>query len=295
MATPSLFRAWLEAVRLRTLPVSVAGVITGIAYAVAAGSFRLAPAILCLTFALLAQIASNFANEYYDFRNGLDRRGRSGPRRGVTEGDITPAAMLRATYGTIALAGVVGLCLLFYGPWWLILVGLAVALGLLAYSAGPYPLSHHGMGEVAVIFFFGLVPVNFTAWLCGCPWNWPVLAGSVAIGLMGANVLIVNNYRDTDDDRAVNKHTLSVIIGARRMPALYALNALAASALTAYSFLRVLSSPVSLMFPAIYLLCALTIARTLPHRTGAALTPFLGMTAMLMFAFAMAFLIAVIA
>ncbi|MDE7426202.1 MAG: 1,4-dihydroxy-2-naphthoate octaprenyltransferase [Muribaculaceae bacterium] len=291
MTSPSHFSAWLEALRLRTLPVSVAGVITGIAYAIAAGGFSLIPAILCLIFALLAQIASNFANEYYDFRNGLDRPGRTGPRRGVTEGDITPAAMLSATYGTIALAAAVGLCLLFYGPWWLILVGLVVAVGLLAYSTGPFPLSHHGLGEVAVIFFFGLVPVNLTAWLCGCPWSWNVAAGSLAIGFMGANVLIVNNFRDTEEDRAVNKHTLSVIMGARHMPRLYALNALAAAALTAFSFLNVFSSAAVLLLPAAYLLAALTIARVMSQRSGAELTPLLGCTAMLMSVFALCFFI----
>ena len=93
-------KCWIEAMRLRTLPVSVAGVITAIGYARLHDCFRWTPAILCLAFAVLAQIASNFANEYYDFKGGLDRPGREGPRRGVTEGDITPRAMLAATYLT---------------------------------------------------------------------------------------------------------------------------------------------------------------------------------------------------
>ena len=142
---------WIEATRLRTLPVSIAGVILAIGYARLHHSFAPAPALLCLTFAILAQIASNFANEYYDFRAGLDRPGREGPRRGVTEGDITPRAMLAATFITLGAACAVGCSLLLFGPWWLLPAGIAIALGVLAYSTGPYPLSRHGLGEVAAV------------------------------------------------------------------------------------------------------------------------------------------------
>ena len=96
--------------RLRTLPVSVAGVVAACGYALLDGTFRAAPAAICLAFAVLAQIASNFANEYYDYTAGLDRAGREGPRRGVTEGDITPQAMLRATYAALGAA-----CRLWHG------------------------------------------------------------------------------------------------------------------------------------------------------------------------------------
>ena len=201
---------WIEAMRLRTLPVSVAGVLAGAAMAVAYGKFSLCVAIACFVFAVLAQIASNFANEYYDFVGGLDRRGREGPRRGVTEGDITPRAMIIATLVTLAVACCVGLYIAFVGGWWLIAVGIAVAIGVFAYSAGPYPLSHHALGEVAVLVFFGIVPVYFTFYVMADQMEWPVFAVSIAIGLMGANVLIVNNYRDYDDDKSVGKRTLAV-------------------------------------------------------------------------------------
>lgn len=275
--------AWIEAMRLRTLPVSVAGVILAIAYAFLYGEFRATPAMLCLTFAILAQIASNFANEYYDFRAGLDSPGREGPRRGVTEGDITPRAMLLATYGTLAAACAVGCTLIPYGGWWLIPVGVLIAVGVVAYSTGPYPLSHHGLGEVAVILFFGIIPVCLTFYLQAgyCPPA--VIAGSVAAGLMGANVIIVNNYRDADDDRAVGKRTLAVIVGPRFMPRLYALNSIAAYALLTTLYLPI-SSYSGLGVASLYLFGSYYISLQMPRRRGRALTPLLGMTAVAMLA-----------
>lgn len=217
-------KPWIEAMRLRTLPVSAAGVLTAIGYNVGDGTFKAAPAALCLIFALLAQVASNFANEYYDYRDGLDRAGRDGPRRGVTEGDITPGAMLRATYATLGMACCVGLSLLWWGGWWLLIAGIVIAIGAMAYSAGPYPLSRHGLGEVAVIIFFGVIPVNLTYYVQSGYFAWPVGIASAAIGLMGANVLLVNNYRDADDDTSVGKRTLAVIMGRGFAYSLYLIN-----------------------------------------------------------------------
>lgn len=277
---------WIEAMRLRTLPVSCAGVVIGWGYALHDGCFRLLPALLCLLFAILAQVASNFANEYYDYRDGLDRVGRDGPRRGVTEGDITPRAMLAATYATIALAACVGCCLIPYGGWGLVAVGIAVGLGLLEYSAGPYPLSRHRLGEVAVVIFFGLVPVCFTYYVQAGVWDTNVTCGGLAIGLMGANVLLVNNYRDYDDDRAVGKHTLTGLIGRRVTLWLYLADGYAAAALVALTW-GVGARPIYAVwgcYAVVHTLLTLRMART----TGPALTRILGMTAMLMFAAALA-------
>ena len=101
------YQYWIEAMRLRTLPVSVAGVIAGTGCAVWHNGFKALPAILCLLFAILAQIASNFGNEYYDYTKGVDKRGREGFRRGVTEGDITPQAMKRATFAMLGIAAAI--------------------------------------------------------------------------------------------------------------------------------------------------------------------------------------------
>lgn len=271
--------------RLRTLPVSAAGVLTAIGYNVGDGTFKAAPATLCLIFALLAQVASNFANEYYDYRDGLDRAGRDGPRRGVTEGDITPGAMLRATYATLGMACCVGLSLLWWGGWWLLIAGIVIAIGAMAYSAGPYPLSRHGLGEVAVIIFFGVIPVNLTYYVQSGYFAWPVGIASAAIGLMGANVLLVNNYRDADDDAAVGKRTLAVIMGRGFAYSLYLINGVLAM------LLLLDAMGVHRWIAWVYLAVHLLLCMMLKRRTGRAINPLLGMTAVAMLAVALAWLV----
>lgn len=276
--------------RLRTLPVSVAGVILAIGFNLHTGTFRALPALLCLAFATLAQIASNFANEYYDYVRGFDRRGRVGPRRGVTEGDITPRAMKLATFITLAVACCIGCCLLAFGGWWLLPIGIFIAAGVYMYSAGPYPLSHHGLGEVAVILFFGIIPVCLTYYVQALTFSIPVVLASVSAGLMGANVLIVNNYRDADDDREVGKHTLAVKWGRRVTGILYLINGYIAVLLMCGTWG---ASPAGLWaIPAVYLILHTLIWRRLTTSTGRALNPLLGMTAMLMLAYCAAFTIA---
>lgn len=276
--------------RLRTLPVSVAGVILAIGFNLHTGTFRALPALLCLAFATLAQIASNFANEYYDYVRGFDRRGRVGPRRGVTEGDITPRAMKLATFITLAVACGIGCCLLAFGGWWLLPVGIFIAAGVYMYSAGPYPLSHHGLGEVAVILFFGIIPVCLTYYVQALTFSIPVVLASVSAGLMGANVLIVNNYRDADDDREVGKHTLAVKWGRRVTGILYLINGYLAGLLMCGTWGA--SSAGLWAIPALYLLLHTLIWRRLTTSTGRALNPLLGMTAMLMLAYCAAFTVA---
>lgn len=281
--------SWVEATRPRTLPVSVAGVLAAFAFAMLTDSPRLLPGFLCLLFALLCQIASNFANEYFDYRDGLDRPGRDGPRRGVTEGDITPQAMLIATLSVLAVASAIGCSLIAWGGPWLIAVGVAVALGVIAYSAGPYPLSRHALGEVAVLFFFGIIPVNMTYWLMtGLTPDGNVVAGSVAIGLMGANVLIVNNYRDMDDDRAVGKFTLALKLGPIATQNLYLFNGFIAVALMVPLW-ALLPWPTWIV-PLLYLCVHTGLYFLLVKRHGRQLNPLLGMTAMVMLGYIILFL-----
>lgn len=281
---------WIEAMRLRTLPVSVAGVVAAAGVTASTGSVDWLPLLLCLAFAILCQIASNFANEYFDFTAGRDRPGREGPRRGVTEGDITPAGMRKAIAITLGLAACTGLSLVAWGGWWLLAIGALVGLGLFAYSTGPYPLSTHGWGEVAVVLFFGLIPVCLTCWLQTHTWTLAAAATGCAIGLLGANVLIVNNYRDVEDDRAVNKLTLAVRLGSRRMPALYLCDSIAASLLMLVPLSEIpLGTLGTCGMAALPAVAGLAIVRAMLRREGHRLTPLLGASAVFMFVYTLLF------
>ena len=280
---------WIEAMRLRTIPVSVAGVIAGTGCAILTGSFKAIPALLCLAFAILAQIAANFGNEYYDFKNGIDRKGRAGFRRGVTEGEIAPNAMKAATFVTLGIAAAVGCAMLIYGPWWLIIAGILIMCFALAYSAGPYPLSHHGLGDIAVIIFFGLVPVLLTWYLQTSSWDSVdvVLETSLTIGLLAANVLIVNNYRDMEDDSAVGKRTTVVIFGRKVMSAVYLLSGFIGMLVMIPVWM---SLPVwVVVLPLIYLTLHMNTWCRLKHSSGSAINPLLGRTAMNLLVFALLF------
>lgn len=288
-----LLRAWIEAMRLHTLPVSIAGVITSAGCAAYYHKFNLIPFLICMFFAIGAQIVSNFANEYFDYANGLDHKGREGFRRGVTEGDISPAAMRNAVLILLAVVCLVGLTLIYWGGWWLIAVGIAVAIFALAYSAGPYPLSHHGMGEIAVIIFFGIIPVVFSTYVQTGSWDMlpMTLPLSLAIGFMGANVLIVNNYRDIEDDRIVGKKTLAVIFGKSSMQTLYLVNGFIA--------LLMIEIATAMRIPYIWQIGALVYinlhvltGQKIKIAVGAELNPILGRTAMLMFGVSIWLLIA---
>jgi len=290
-------KIWLECVRLRTLPVSLSGVIIAIGLATWHRCFQWTPALLCVAFALLAQIVSNMANEYFDFKKGTDKPGRVGPRRGVTEGDIKPETLRNVTCVLLALAGIVGCCLIPYGGWWLLPAGIVIAIGAFAYSAGPYPLSYHGLGELMVFIFFGLVPVNLTYYVMALRFDPLVILFSIAIGLMGVNVLLVNNYRDVEDDRAAGKRTQTVMRGRPSTAFAYFTNGYTAIAiLTAFWIMILLAKgrllPLwTLAIPVLYLVMHTATWYRLRHRDGAALNPLLGETARNMLIFTILFTI----
>ena len=288
-------KIWAECFRLRTLPVSLSGVIIAIGIAKWHAHFQWVPALLCIAFALLAQIVSNTANEYFDYLKGTDKPGRVGPRRGVTEGDITPTTLRNVIIGLLAAAGITGCCLIPYGGWWLLPAGIVIALAALAYSTGPYPLSYHGLGELMVFIFFGLVPVNLTYYVMALRFDPLVVLFSITIGLMGVNVLLVNNYRDVEDDRAAGKKTQTVMRGRPLTAFAYLLNGYVAIAiLTAFwfmiAFVKVL--PLwTLLIPLLYLVMHTVTWNKLRHRDGAALNPLLGGTARNMLIFTILFTI----
>lgn len=227
-------RAWLLASRPKTLTGAAVPVMMGLALALydsgAGHPFRIVPAVLCLLFAFIMQIDANFVNDYFDFKKGTDDEFRLGPRRACAQGWITLGAMRRGLAVTTALACCVGLPLVYYGGWSMVAIGVLCVVFCFLYTTS---LSYLGLGDVLVLVFFGIIPVTITYFLQMHSVSWPVVAASVACGLVIDTLLIVNNYRDRDGDRRAGKRTLVVRIGARATEWLYLCLGLAACLLGA--------------------------------------------------------------
>ncbi len=208
-------RIWLGAARPRTLPAAIAPVLVGSALACHDGQFVAGAAALCLAFALLVQIGTNFANDYYDFIRGADTAARVGPRRAVAAGLITPATMRGAMIAVFVAAFAVGLGLLAWGGPWLLAIGIASIVCGVAYTGGPWPLAYVGLGDVFVFLFFGLVAVGGTYFVQAGQLTTDAVLAGIPIGLLAANILVVNNYRDAETDAVANKRTLVVRFGRR--------------------------------------------------------------------------------
>ena len=273
-----MVKDWISAARPRTLPASASPVIAASAYAFYAGTFRWVPAVLCLLFALLAQVASNMANDYFDYVKGSDKAGRVGPRRAVASGDITPRAMLMGTFCVLGVACAVGLGLVFFAGWQLIPIGVIIALFALAYTAGPYPLAYHGLGDVTVFLFFGLVAVNMTYYVQAFQFDAVVFLLSFAMGLLYINILLVNNYRDMEEDAAANKRTTVVLFGRRFALWWYFVNGLVA-VLLLFPCLADFGIVYILLPAIVYLFLHIKTGLAIKQRVGEALNPLLGATA----------------
>ncbi|MDB6170466.1 MAG: 1,4-dihydroxy-2-naphthoate octaprenyltransferase [Verrucomicrobia bacterium] len=211
--TAADWKTWLAAARPRTLPAAVAPVLVGSGLAWRDGKFDARAAGLCLGFALLVQVGTNFANDYYDFIKGADTGARVGPRRAVAAGLVSPATMRRAMWFTLAAAFVCGLGLIAWGGPWLLVIGVASILCGVAYTGGPWPLGYLGLGDLFVFIFFGLVAVDATYFVQAGRIGLDTVLPAIPIGLLAANILVVNNYRDAETDAVAGKRTLVVRFG----------------------------------------------------------------------------------
>lgn len=281
----SLAGAWVEAARPKTLPASASPVLLGCALAYYDGAFDVVPALLCFLVALFAQVASNFANDYFDFKKGADGEGRLGPERAVAQGWITPKAMLAGTFVALGLACLFGLLLVCFADWRLIGVGIAVAIGVLAYSAGPFPLAYNGLGDVCVLLFYGVIPVCFTYYIQTLSFSLLSFLLSVALGLLSVNILVVNNYRDYGQDKVARKRTTVVLFGRRFGRVFYVLNECLAFLLV---LPLILDAPwwILFLFGILFALCFYT-TRELFTLEGRALNGTLGRTVRNVFLFAL--------
>jgi 1,4-dihydroxy-2-naphthoate polyprenyltransferase len=212
---PSPVRIWFLAARPATLPAALSGVVVGIGAALGAGgTTRLDTAAGCVAVALLLQVVANFANDLSDFRRGADTPDRSGPVRVAAAGLVTERQLEIAIALTIGLAGVIGLWLTVVGGPVLLALGVLAVVAALAYTGGPLPYGYHGMGEVFVFVFFGLVAVIGTAYLQVLRLEPLFVAAAIPAGTLITAILVVNNLRDIPTDRAAGKRTLAVMLGA---------------------------------------------------------------------------------
>ena len=204
---------WLLAARPKTLPAAVGPVLVGTAAAFADGHFALWPMLAALAGALLLQIGSNFANDYFDFFKGADTHERMGPTRVTAGGLLSPAEVRWGMVVVFGLAALVGLYLITVGGWPMLALGASAIVAALLYSGGPLPYGYYGLGEFFVFLFFGVAAVAGTYYVQALTVTAQVWLASVPVGALITGVLVVNNVRDRATDAQANKRTLAVLLG----------------------------------------------------------------------------------
>jgi 1,4-dihydroxy-2-naphthoate octaprenyltransferase len=284
---PSPVSAWLLAARPKTLPAAVAPVLVGCAVAWAEGAFDVAAAVAAFAVALLLQVAANLANDVADFRRGADTDERLGPPRATQRGLLSARQMTTATAIVLILAAVPGLYLVWRGGLPLALLGILAMLAAVAYTAGPKPFGYLGLGELFVVLFFGPVAVAGTAYVMTGRVSPLAIAAAIPVGCLVTAILVVNNLRDIETDRAAGKRTLAVRIGANATRWEYALLVAVAFVMPPAIWLTGLASARTLLTWATFPVAVLLIRR-LWSAAGRALNPVLAATARLCLWFAVA-------
>ena len=213
VAAPGSVRAWVLAARPATLTAAFAPVAVGTACAFVVGAFRWDAALAALIGAFLIQIATNFANDLFDFQRGADDEERLGPTRAAQAGLLTVEQLRKGIALTLLLALGVGVYLTWVAGPWVVAIGLSSIVAGLAYTGGPFPLAYNGLGDVFVMAFFGFVAVCGTAFVQAQ--HVPDLAwvAAVPMGALATGILVVNNVRDFEGDARAGKHTLVVRFG----------------------------------------------------------------------------------
>jgi len=206
-------RIWAQAFRPKTLPAAASPVIIGTIMAYAHNAIHLRLAAVTLLTALLIQIGTNLANDYFDYIKGADTANRKGPTRATQAGLIAPSTMKKAFILVFALAFVSGIALMLRGGWPIVLIGAFSLLFGVLYTGGPFPLAYLGLGDIFVLIFFGPVAVGGTYYLQTLSITPEVLLIGLSPGLLSMAILAVNNLRDIDEDRSANKNTLAVRFG----------------------------------------------------------------------------------
>jgi len=282
MTTKSKLKIWIESFRPKTLTASVAPVMIGAAMAFDKGSLDLV--VLALTFAaaLLIQIGTNLANDYYDFKKGADTETRVGPTRATQAGLVTPSQMKIAFLLTFALAVACGLYLVYVGGIPILAIGLVSIICGILYTAGPVPLAYYGLADIFVLVFFGPVAVGGTYYLQTHTIDPYVLLAGLAPGLFSVAILTVNNFRDIETDKAANKKTLAVRFGQKFAIAEYITAVIAACLIPAVIYVLTLSNKLSLISLSALLITPLLIKTILSKPNADTLNEMLARTGFLL-------------
>lgn len=289
-AAPGLIQRWLLAARPKTLWAAVGPVMIGSAMASTTGAGAHAPsAWLALAGAILLQIGTNFCNDYADFIKGADTDRRTGPARAVASGWITPRQMLVATVLVFALAALVCGLLVLRAGWPLILLGVvSIAAGVL-YTAGPYPLAYVGLGDLFVLIFFGPVATLGTYYVQTLEFSWLAAAAGIGPGFLSVAILTVNNLRDRVSDTEAGKRTLAVRFGAGFARVEFLACLLIAAVMPFVLVWWAGPQHRNALAATVILFASWPVIRLVMTRSGRELNPGLGMTALLLLAYSLAF------
>lgn len=209
---------WIEAARVRTLPLSVSGILVGSFYAMSQGMFNWKIVILALSTTIGLQILSNFANDYGDGMKGTDNADRVGPKRAIQSGAISPGSMRYAIFITAFLTLVSAMLLIyvsFKGKYFLysiifFVLGILAIASAIRYTVGKNPYGYRGYGDIFVFVFFGLVSTFGIYFMFSKEIDWLLLLPATAIGFLSVGVLNLNNMRDEESDRKSGKNTIVV-------------------------------------------------------------------------------------
>jgi len=285
---PGSIGAWLLASRPKTLSAAAVPVMVGTACAAARGPVRWGPALAALLGALLLQIGANFANDVFDYEKGADTAARLGPTRAVQAGLLSARSMRLGMVLVFALALGLGLYLTAVAGPVILIIGCASIASAIAYTGGPYPLGYHGLGDVFVFLFFGLVAVCGTAFVeLG---HVPALAICCAlpVGALATAILVVNNLRDRQTDAEAGKRTLAVRFGKGFAITQYR-SLIAVSYLVPVLLTLTRSAGPEVLLPIVSLPLALKTERAVAATEGRALNPLLAATAKLLLVFGVLF------
>ncbi|MEG8946644.1 1,4-dihydroxy-2-naphthoate polyprenyltransferase [Rosettibacter firmus] len=204
---------WILAARPKTLPAALNPVIVGTSIAIYYDKFHFIAALIALLCSLLFQIGANFTNDLFDYLHGADKKERTGPQRVVASGLISIDEMKTGIIITFGLSFLLGLYLVYLGGWFIFLIGVLSIITAIAYTAGPFPLAYHALGDLAVFIFFGFAGTIGTYYVQAHEFEPLAFWASIPVGALITNILVVNNYRDIEEDKLSNKNTLAVIIG----------------------------------------------------------------------------------